>query len=117
MRRRILTAVMPYSEYNEKDAHFATVWLDMSMVSEGVHGWISRRWNAFNVSMNIFLGLLIVWLSFHICFSPLSSRHTPAWWNTLGITTTIGFLINALIARNDTMKMFDFAARKLWIDK
>lgn len=41
------------------DIHMAAVWLDFEDAPVGVHEWIVRRWNAFNVPVNISVGVSI----------------------------------------------------------
>lgn len=98
---------------NNAEQQMATVWLDFSQCKQGVHEWIVRRWNAFNLSANIASGLLIclAWRVFH------SSRQTPACWCIFGL---IGFVIcfaNALIAHRDTMAMLEFAAKRARLEQ
>lgn len=88
----------------------AGVWIDFVHCKDGVHEWIVRRWNAFNTSANIVVGVVIVlpWGS-----AIWRERDIPPIWYCLGFFLIGGFLINALIAYSETMRMIRFAAQKV----
>lgn len=112
--RLIWNAVMPANEYRYQEAHCAIVWLDFHSVGKEVHGWLLRRWNAFNVSLNICAGIFLT-MSLFIC--PWSDRATPRGWCLVGVISLIAFLGNAFFAWRETKQMLVFAAKKVSYDK
>lgn len=92
-----------------RDYLMATAWLDFSKNSEGVHEWSVRRWNAFNVSLNIAFGLALTLLLFLLIGC---GRETSPYWCPIGLAGILIFGFNAHMAWHDCMHMFRFSAAK-----
>lgn len=112
--RLIWSVVMPHRIFRRHDITFAGVILDFEKMNAGTHNWIVRRWNAFNVSINISFGLALVLLLCSDCFLGLKV-HSWAWFS-IGAAAIGAFLINAIISWKDTMRMLKFYSEYLQQD-
>lgn len=84
---------------------YAGVTFDHDILPLGIHQWLYRRWNAFNICINCCAALLLS----HAIGYFLLIRQTFYWW----IVTTIIFLFmffNAMVAWRQTMQMIEFQA-------
>jgi phosphotransferase system glucose/maltose/N-acetylglucosamine-specific IIC component len=73
---------------------------------EGVHRWLFRRWNAFNIATTSFCGLILSFPFGHFIGIPCSL----AWYFSVGAFAAI--LVFVMVwAWRDTMNMADFMAR------
>ena len=114
---KIWNAVMPSSVFRRHDILYATVWLDHNLAGKEIHSWVVRRWNAFNVSLNICFGIVVSMLLFFCPYSPLASCTIPQYWYNTGITTTLVFSLNAFRAYRETLRMIVFSAEKITKDR
>ena len=82
---------------------YAGVTFDHELLSDGIHNWLARRWNAFNISINSCVALLLA----HIVAFIINVNQSYTWGFT-SIILGICFLLNAISAWKDTMLMIDF---------
>ena len=87
----------------EKQKFFAVVSFDHETIPNGVHQWILRRWNSFNVSTNSIMAFV---LSVPI-ISYLNIKFHCYWFFFIPLISVL-FLINAVIAWKETMGMIEF---------
>jgi MFS family permease len=76
---------------------------DHEVLPRGIHEWLGRRWNAFNVSVSSATALVLAPIVGALLSIPLK----PAWWIT-SIVLVVLFLATATLAWRDTMKMIEF---------
>jgi hypothetical protein len=74
---------------------------------KGVHEWMFRRWNAFNIATTSILGLA---LSLVFGRLVLNIQLTPAWWISVAIFEVV-LVVTMCWAWHDTMNMLDFMIR------
>lgn len=91
------------------EIQMATVWLDFRTYQKGIHEWIVRRWNAFNLSMNVMVGIALCWgwAWWHLGLCGMSAA-----WFFSGVSGMIVFGTNAYFAHTDMMGMIRYAANK-----
>lgn len=86
------------------DALYAAATFDHGHLNKGIHDWITRRWNAFNISVNsmvaLFLSLVI---GQYLAMINLDAR-----WLSLSAVVGLVLLFGAIVSWNDTMKMIEF---------
>ncbi len=82
---------------------FAAATFDHELLATGIHTWLLRRWNSFNVAFHSVVALALahaVALIFHI-------PQVCAWWvSTLALVALL--FLTALNAWRDTMRMVEF---------
>ena len=84
---------------------FAVATFDHELLSAGVHTWLMRRWNAFNIAVSsmaaiVLAAVLAAWMGI---FPPLSG-----WLCLLGVCLILG--ATGLRAWRQTMQMIEFQA-------
>ncbi|MBI5422709.1 MAG: hypothetical protein HZA32_01395 [Opitutae bacterium] len=97
-----------WADLKKRDIHLATVRLDFALIDERVHQWIERRWNAFNISLNTVIGILLVKGGAQY-FAPSLPR--PNLWAETGWALVAMFLINAFLAFKDSGRMLVFCSQ------
>ncbi len=80
---------------------------DHELLHRGIHEWLGRRWNAFNVSVNSATALLLAPFAGGL----LSIAVKPAWWIPSLVLAAV-FLTTAVLAWRDTMQMIEFQAHR-----
>jgi hypothetical protein len=99
------------SSPDKKLTLYAAVSFDHELVSKGVHDWIVRRWNYFNVAFHSSMALLLSIAPAKCISKRLAFPLVPAWWAS--IFALSGFLlVMAYLAWRDTMKMIEFQSRR-----
>jgi hypothetical protein len=82
---------------------YAAATFDHELLPEGIHKWLLRRWNAFNVSAHAIVALLLA----HALAPIFPIQQSCQWWgSTLAVAALL--LVNALFARRETMRMVEF---------
>jgi hypothetical protein len=76
---------------------------DHEILPESLHQWLGRRWNTVMVSFNCVAALL----SAHLVGCAFHLAQTCTWWTTSVVLIAI-LLFNGLVARHQTMTMFEF---------
>ena len=102
---------IPSAMQTKRNQLFAGVTLDHEMLKkdkEGVHLWLMRRWNAFNVSATSTLALLVSFVG-----GALLGIRPSAEWVVSTILILAVFVWSACVAWRDTMGMAEFQARRL----
>jgi hypothetical protein len=82
---------------------YAGTTFDHELLSDGVHTWLLRRWNSFNVAVNSIVALFLAHLVGYVFSLPQTCR----WW----ITTVVAAILLgmfALKAWREVMAMIDF---------
>jgi hypothetical protein len=103
---------------------YATATFDHELLSEGIHKWLSRRWNSFNVAFNSALALLISLLIVPIrilylwSFEPIHGWGCRQWW-WAGTNVFSIFLLStaAVTSWKETMGMIEFQSRRVPVPK
>lgn len=99
-------------KFDFQKTFYAGVTFDHDILPVGIHQWLMRRWNAFNIHINCCTSLLLS----HAVGPFLSISQTLYWW----IATIIIFLLfffNAMVARRQTMQMLEFQALRDFEEK
>lgn len=107
-----------YIEDEIKYHVYAGFTFDHEKIPEGVHLWILRRWNAFNLSastvVSLFLLMLFALIKLIIEFiinlikmSDFKVKCNPWWWVLIAFVIVSNFIV-ARCAWKDTMKMIEF---------
>jgi hypothetical protein len=82
---------------------FGGVTFDHELISDGIHSWLTRRWSAFNISVNSSVALLLSHLV--AFFIPINQSYT---WGFTSVLIGICFILNAIAAWKETMGMIEF---------
>jgi hypothetical protein len=87
---------------------YAAATFDHELLAPGIHKWLIRRWNSFNVATHSIVALVLA----H-AFAPIFSiPQVCAWWvSTLALVALL--LFTALNARHETMGMIEFQSYRL----
>lgn len=76
--------------------------------TNGIHSWLLRRWNAFNISATsttaLVVSCIVVWCS--------KIAHSWAWFLPVLVVISL-FVWSAIVAYRDTMGMIEFQAKRL----
>jgi hypothetical protein len=82
---------------------YATATFDHELLGAGIHTWLLRRWNSFNVATHSIVALVLA----HIVAPILSIPQVCAWWvSTVALVAVL--FVTAFCAWRDTMKMIEF---------
>jgi hypothetical protein len=82
---------------------YAAATFDHELVAPGIHTWLLRRWNSFNVATNSIVALILA----HAVAPIFSIKQVCAWWGSTLILIALLFF-TALKAWRQTMKMIEF---------
>jgi hypothetical protein len=82
---------------------FAAATFDHELLAAGIHTWLLRRWNSFNVASHSFVAL---WLA-HVAALMFHMPQVFWWWVSTVILNAL-LLVTALNAWRETMKMVEF---------
>lgn len=106
---------------------YATATFDHELLPEGIHTWLMRRWNAFNVAFGsaiaIFISLLAALASRGRTFDPLCGLSDTewqradwssgqCWWLLANCFLLFMLLCAAWISWRETMGMIEFQSRR-----
>jgi len=82
---------------------YATATFDHELLATGIHTWLLRRWNSFNVAAHSIVALLLA----HV-FAPIFSvAQGRKWWVSTAALVALLF-VNAFCAWRETMRMIEF---------
>jgi len=104
---RVWSHVDINTPYDVKDAFYAGVTFDHEILSPGLHEWITRRWSAFNFSVNAVSALLLA----HVVGVFIAVPQTFVWWLFTLLSVSM-LVVNATFAWRHTMNMLDFQSRR-----
>jgi hypothetical protein len=76
--------------------------------SRGIHDWLARRWNAFNISIHSIFAVLFPPVVAWIFEIPTDWDKWKIWVYLISLT----LLVNGAVAWRQTMKMLEFQARR-----
>jgi hypothetical protein len=88
---------------DKKDTLFAAATFDHELLATGIHTWILRRWNSFNVAFHSFVALCLAHVAALIFHMP-----QVFWWWVSTLVLGVILLVTALNAWRETMKMVEF---------
>jgi hypothetical protein len=88
---------------DKKKALYATATFDHELLDKGVHTWLMRRWNSFNVAVHSIVALLLA----HVFALPIQFRHIAWWWWTWTIVLVLILLCLARSSWRETMAMIE----------
>ncbi|HTR27194.1 MAG TPA: hypothetical protein VMI10_24695 [Terriglobales bacterium] len=105
--KRIWSLIKHDGEEMRRSMLYATTTFDHEILSDGVHMWLLRRWNSFNISVHSAVALTIA-----LAVAPLFSiQLTRYWWlSTLGFVAL--FLNAAFTAWREVMTMIEFQSHR-----
>lgn len=106
-RKVIWTTLKPVPDFDQKKVLFATAYFHFGISSKETAEWVARRWNAFNLSATICLGIALVMLL--VGWSSCIHSASSCWFFT-GIAGLLVFFLNAVFAWKETMGMISFCA-------
>jgi len=87
---------------------YAATSFDHELLATGIHTWLMRRWNSFNVATHSLVALLLA----HAVAPVFSIPQVCAWWTSTLVLAGLLFL-TALNAWRETMKMIEFQSYRL----
>ncbi|MHB0972115.1 MAG: hypothetical protein ACYC7A_17385 [Thermoanaerobaculia bacterium] len=94
----------------ERDAKltlYAAATFDHELLAPGIHSWLLRRWNSFNVAAHSIVALALA----HAVAPVFSIPQGCAWWATTGVSIALlGW--TAFKAWRDTMRMIEFQSNR-----
>jgi len=103
----------PYYSFVEEQLddliYYATITFDHHILfkkRKGIHDWLVRRWNAFNISVHCISALILSYV-----LSWLLEAKMPSVWYTITLSIIIVLVINAVCTWRETMKMMDFQSK------
>jgi len=82
---------------------FAAATFDHELLAAGIHTWLLRRWNSFNVASH---SIVALWLA-HVAALMFHMPQVFWWWISTAILSALLF-VTALNAWRETMKMVEF---------
>lgn len=88
---------------DKKMTLYAATTFDHELLSAGIHTWLLRRWNAFNISTNSIVALLLA----HVLAPIFSIPQVCTWWVSTVVLVVV-LSVNALCAWRETMRMIEF---------
>ena len=107
------------TEENRESLLYATATFDHELLPEGVHKWLARRWNSFNVAFNSALAVLISLLVVPVralytwSLDPFRLwNHGLSWWAGTNAFLLCLLLCAARISWRETMGMVEFQSRR-----
>jgi len=80
---------------------------DHELLENGIHKWLMRRWNSFNLAAHSIVALLLA----HVFALVFPFRQVCGWWLTTVFAVLVLFF-TAINARRETMGMIDFQAHR-----
>ena len=100
---RIWTQLQSTQNRNKKLTLYAAATFDHEFMAPGIHTWLMRRWNSFNVASHSVVALVLA----HAMAPIFSIPQVCAWW--ISTFVLLGLLVfTALNAWRETMAMIDF---------
>jgi hypothetical protein len=87
---------------------YAAATFDHELLSTGIHEWLMRRWNSFNVSVHSCIALLLS----HGMGCLFSINQDCRWWLTTLVLGSI-LLYTGVMAWRETMGMADFQSHRV----
>lgn len=99
--------VRPGESRDRKATLYAVATFDHELLAPGTHGWIVRRWNAFYVSTNSCVALLLA----HALAVPVCVAQTWRWGTSTAVVVVM-LAVHAFNAWHDTMAMLEFQASR-----
>jgi hypothetical protein len=82
---------------------YAAATFDHELLAAGIHTWLLRRWNSFNVATHSIVALLLA----HVLAPIFSIPQVWTWWASTAALVAVP-LVNALFAWRETMRMIEF---------
>lgn len=82
---------------------FVAATFDHELLATGIHTWLLRRWNSFNVAAH---SIVALWLA-HFAARMFHMPQVCRWWTSTVILSALLF-VTALEAWRETMKMIEF---------
>ena len=86
---------------------YAAATFDHELLTSGIHTWLLRRWNSFNVVTHSIVALLVA----HVLAPIFSIPQVCAWWVSTTALVAVLF-VNALCAWRETMRMIEFQSSR-----
>ena len=99
----------------KKLAFYAVVTFDHEILNDGIHSWIRRRWNHFNIAAHSIVALLLSHvIAFLLSYGVESAFKIPQswpWWITTLVLVAV-FSFTGRCAWLQTMEMIEFQAER-----
>jgi uncharacterized membrane protein YjdF len=92
---------------DKKMTLYATATFDHELLAPGIHTWLLRRWNSFNVAAHSVVALVLA----HVAAPILCIRQVCAWWFSTLVLAGI-LAVTAYNAWRETMKMIEFQSHR-----
>lgn len=105
--QRIWEHIRPVGKQDPKATLYVVATFDHELLAPGIHAWIVRRWNAFYVSANSCVALLLA----HALAAPFCIAQTWRWGLSTAVIVAV-LAIHAISAWHDTMAMLEFQASR-----
>jgi len=86
---------------------YAAATFDHELLPAGIHTWIMRRWNSFNVATHSIVALMLA----HAVAPIFSIPQVRAWWGSTLLLVGL-LLVTALNAWRETMAMIEFQSHR-----
>ncbi len=105
--KRIWAQLNTDQKFNQKLTFYAAATFDHEVLDKGIHEWIMRRWNSFNVSIHSCTALLLA----HLFGGVFLIGQDPRWLLLTFVLVLILFA-NGATAWRETMGMLDFQSHR-----
>lgn len=106
--QRIWPALKANVQRTRSNELYSGVTFDHEILHDGIHDWLVRRWNAFNISVNSCTAVVLAHLVGFALAIPLTR-----WW--VGTTACLFglFVFIAFVSWRETMGMVDFQSHRI----
>jgi hypothetical protein len=105
---RIWTQLQSSQPRNERLTLYAATTFDHEILDDGIHQWLLRRWNSFNVAAHSIVALLLA----QLVFGPIFSIPQSWKWYLSTAVLLVLLLIQASHAWHEVMKMIEFQSHR-----
>jgi hypothetical protein len=108
---RIWSQLKTTQAKDKKLTLYAAATFDHELLESGIHTWLLRRWNSFNVATHSIVALLVA----HVLAPIFSIPQVCTWWVSTTALVAVLF-VNALCAWRETMRMIEFQSYRQQMD-
>lgn len=105
--RRIWPQLHTNSPFDTNHTLYAVATYDHELLSNGIHSWLMRRWNLFNVSIHSAVSVVLA----HGVGALLGLSQNRRWTAFTSLIVVI-LLANAIVAWRQTMAMIEFQSQR-----
>jgi len=104
---KVWTRIHAPSPKDGRKILYAAATFDHELLAPGIHTWLMRRWNAFNLAAHSSVALLLA----HVMAPYFHVPQTWRWWRWTALLVVL-LICAAAIAWRETMSMIEFQATR-----